>query len=100
MERKYQIISASNLMKVAVKFSTGFATISMNVDVDFDENRVYFNLDKEAWKDLDLDDLEQEILAYLRPVGPEMPKFSSEIFQKIFDVQSGKYGSEKYGELQ
>lgn len=101
MERKYKIMSVANIMKMMIRFADQSDQIhEISVGVDLVNGKVYFDAIPElASANFDFEDLEQEILARVRPTGPELPKFSPEIFQKIMEVKSSNYGSKKYGEL-
>ena len=85
-------MSADHLMKMFVQFKNNSGKIHETyVEVDLLNNRVYFTDPVKKNNDTtDYDDLEQEILAYLRPVDPETPMVP-ELMQKINDVKSGKY---------
>lgn len=91
MERKYQIGSATMLVSMAVRFrkteEQEFETIS--VSVDYAQERVFFHGDSKP--DIDYVDLEQEILAYLRPEIPSTPNIPSEIMDRVAKVRSGEY---------
>jgi len=101
MERKYKVSSATNVMKMIVTFNKIEDGISepiiVNVGVDYFNDRVFFEGDQIPG--IDYQDLEQEILAYLRPPMIEQPKLNPEMMQRISDVKSGNYGSDikKYG---
>lgn len=101
MERKYQVTSATSVMKMIVTFNKIVDEVSepviIHVGVDYFNNRVFF--EGEPISDIDYQDLEQEILVYLRPPMLEQPKLNPEMMQKISDVKAGNYGldANKYG---
>lgn len=93
MERKYQIGAAHILVPMTIRFrktdEQDFETIS--VGVDYAQERVFFNGEKIPG--IDYDDLEQEILAHLRPEAPAAPNIPemSSIMERIAKVRSGEY---------
>jgi hypothetical protein len=101
MERKYKVTSANSLIKMIVTFNKINDEISepimIHVGVDYFNERVFFEGD--LIEGVDYQDLEQEILVYLRPPVIEKPRLNPEIMQRISDVKSGNYGSDldKYG---
>ena len=101
MERKYQVTSANSLMKMIVTFNKiedgDPEPIIIHVGVDYFNDRVFF--EDESIPGVDYQDLEQEILVYLRPPMIEQPKLNPEMMQRISNVKSGNYGTEmpKYG---
>jgi hypothetical protein len=101
MERKYQVTSATSVMKMIVTFNKIEDGISeptlIHVGVDYFNDRVFFEGD--PIPGVDYQDLEQEILVHLRPPMIEQPKLNSEMMQRISDVKAGNYGADikKYG---
>ena len=97
MDRKYEIVAAHTLMPMFVQYRKRFndfndedelsATIS--VGVNYAQDKIVFN--GERIDGVDYDDLEQEILAYLRPGIPLAPNISPEIMDRIAKVRSGEY---------
>lgn len=97
MDRKYEIISASSLMKMIIKFKDKNDHVyELPFGVDMLNDKIYFEKEIMDYPDIDYEDLEQEILAYLRPASPESPQFPADLMQKINDVQFGKYGIDSY----
>ena len=95
MERKYQVTSATTVMKMIVTFNKaedGAEPILVHIGVDYFNNRVFF--EGEPLPDIDYTDLEQEILAYLRPPMLEQPKIPPEMLQRIAEVRAGNYGTD------
>lgn len=94
MERKYQILSANVLVPMTVKFrrpdSEEGEYMTVSVGVNYAQDEVVFN---NRLPDVDYDDLEQEILAYLRPGIPTTPKIPSDIMERVAKVRSGEYQS-------
>lgn len=103
MERKYQVTSATSVMNMIVTFNKikdgTSEPIRVHVGVDYFNDRVFF--EGELYPDVDYQDLEQEILVYLRPPMVEQPKLNPEMMRRISDVKAGKYGADaditKYG---
>ena len=100
MERKYQVTSAVSVMKMIISFKEADSTETpkvIHVGVDYRNERVFF--EGNPLEGVDYGDLEQEILAYLRPQMVEPPKISPEMLQRIADIRAGKYGAEvpQYG---
>lgn len=101
MERKYQVASATSVMNMIVTFNKIEDGVSepfvIHVGVDYFNNRVFF--ESITIPDVDYQDLEQEILCYLRPQMIEQPKLNPEMMQRISDVKAGNYGTDvtKYG---
>jgi len=101
MERKYQVTSATSVMKMIVTFNKIEDGISepmiIHVGVDYFNDRIFF--EGEPISGIDYQDLEQEILVHLRPPMIEQPKLNPEMMQKISDVKAGNYGTDitKYG---
>lgn len=103
MERKYQVTSATNVMKMIVTFNKideSSEPIIIHVGVDYFNNQVFFEGD--LIPDVDYQDLEQEILVYLRPPMIEQPRLNPEMMQRISDVKAGNYGADlqQYGVIQ
>jgi hypothetical protein len=98
MERKYQITSATNVMKMLVTFNKigdePSEPITVPVLVDYFNNRVFYEGEPEHLCGIDLEDLQEEILVYLRPPMLEQPKIPPELLQRIADVRAGKYGAD------
>jgi len=94
MERKYQVTSAFSVMNMIIDFNQtdGKLFKTIHVGVDYRNERVFFEGD--PIEGIDYADLEQEILAYLRPQMASSPKIPPEILQRIADAKSGKYGAE------
>lgn len=65
--------------------------VLVNVKVDYFNNRVFF--DDKSMDGVDYEDLEQEILCYLRPSIVEKPELPPEIMQRISDARNGQYRS-------
>lgn len=89
---KYQITSATNIMTMIITFNKGSESISVRVGVDYLNERVFF--EGESLPDIDYEDLEQEILAHLRPDLIPQPVISPEMLQRIKDVKLGNYGTD------
>lgn len=93
MERKYQIVAAHVLVPMTVRFrkldseESEFVTVS--VGVNYAQDQVVFN--SERIEGVDYDDLEQEILAYLRPGTPSTPNIPADIMERVAKVRSGEY---------
>lgn len=94
MDRKYQVTSATTLMRMNVTFNQidGSDPISIVVSVDYANDRIFFEGD--PIPNIDYDELQEEILAYLRPPMLEAPELPKDILQRIQEVQSGKYGTD------
>lgn len=101
MERKYRINSASSVVRMIVSYTDVETNnpVIISVDVDFFSERVYFNLTESSDSNVDYVDLEQEILAHLRPKFLERPTIPPEMLKRIAEVKSGNYGADvtKYG---
>lgn len=97
MDRKYQVLSASSLIKMLITFKKidemVDEPITIGVNVDYLNDRIYFD-ESELLKDIDKDELEAEILSNLRPPLIEAPEMPPELLQKIQDVRSGSYGGD------
>lgn len=95
---KYQITSATNVMTMIITFNKGSESINVRVGVDYLNERVFF--EGTPSPDIDYEDLEQEILAHLRPDLIPQPVISPEMLQRIKDVKLGNYGTDipKHGE--
>lgn len=97
MDRKYQVLSASSLIKMLITFKKidemVDEPITIGVNVDYLNDRIYFD-ESELLKDIDKDELEAEILSNLRPPLIEAPEMPPELLQKIQDVRSGNYGGD------
>lgn len=89
MNSKYRIRGSSAIVSMSISFSgpEGEST-QILVDVDFANDRVYFNEKKEG---VDYVDLEQEILRHLRPEGLQAPVLNSDIRKQINDVRKGMF---------
>lgn len=97
MERKYNITSAVSVMKMIVtlnKADEPGEPITLPISVDYLNSRVFFEGDPKQTEGLDLEDLQEEILAFLRPPLLEQPEIPPELLQHIADVRSGKYGAD------
>lgn len=97
MDRKYQVLSASSLIRMLITFNkiddTANEPITIGVNVDYINDRIYFD-ENELLNDIDKQELEAEILANLRPPLMEAPEMPPELLQKIHDVRSGNYGGD------
>ena len=95
-------MSASSLMKMIITFKDGNDRVyELPFGVDMLNNKIYFEKEIMDYPDIDYEDLEQEILAYLRPDEPEAPVMPVELMKKLDDIKAGKYGKyqEQEGEL-
>lgn len=100
MERKYKVTSATSVIKMIVTFNdVNEVFYEIHVGVDYFNERVFFEGD--PIEGVDYQDLEQEILVYLRPPVIEKPRLNPEMMRRISDVKSGNYGSDldKYGAI-
>jgi hypothetical protein len=84
---KYEILSAESLVKMIVRLKKDDEIFSLPVSVDYFNNRVYF---EEQFPDSN--ELEQEILSFLRPDVIERPEIPSDVYKHISDIESGNYG--------
>ena len=98
MERKYKVTSATSVMKMIVTFNKiedeSGEPITVPVLVDYFNNRIFYEGDPKQLDGIDLEDLQEEILAFLRPPLLEQPEIPPELLQRIADVRSGKYGAD------
>jgi len=95
MERKYQIATAYALVPMMVKFrksdSEDGEFITISVGVNYAQDQIVFN--GSQMDGIDYDDLEQEILSYLRPGVPVTPNIPADIMDRVSKVRSGEYQS-------
>jgi len=97
MERKYQVTSATSVMKMLVTFNkVGEESdpVTVPVLVDYFNNRIFYEGEPEQLRGVDLEDLQEEILVFLRPPMLEQPEIPPEMLQRIADVRAGNYGTE------
>ncbi len=75
----------------------GSDPINIRVSIDYSNNRVFFPEQQEL-ANVDWGELEQEILAHVRPNRVDGPTVPSELLSRITKMRSGKYdGHSKYG---
>jgi len=98
MERKYKVTSATSVMKMIVTFNkTGDdpgEPITVPILVDYFNNRIFYEGNPDQLVGIDLEDLQEEILAFLRPPLLEQPEIPPELLQRIAEVRAGKYGTD------
>lgn len=97
MDRKYQVLSASSLMRMLITFTkiddVSNEPLTIGVNVDYVNDRIYFD-ENDLLNDIDKEELEAEILSNLRPPLIEAPEMPPEILRKIQEVKSGNYGGD------
>lgn len=95
MNRKYKIVSAYTIMPMVIyvrkQDSEEMEPIIMSIGVNYSQDKIIFN--GELLDGIDYEDLEQEILAYLRPATVETPVISKDIMDRVRKVRSGEYQS-------
>lgn len=98
MERKYKVTSAISVMKMIVTFNKAGEDpgepVTVPVSVDYLNNRIFYEGNQDQLAGIDLEDLQEEILAFLRPPLLEQPEIPPELLQRIMDVRAGKYGTD------
>ena len=92
MESKYRVISADPIVPMSINIRDEFGEPTLiSVGVNYSQDRVIFNDAKNLKENFDLDDLEQEILKFLRPGIVNHPNLSQDMLDKIQKVRSGNY---------
>lgn len=88
----YKIISYAAIFPMTFSFSKedGQEPISLNVDVDYLNNKVYFR-DKLQHPELDYAKLEEDILNKLIPEEFDLPHIPEEIMEKTRKVNGEDY---------
>lgn len=88
----YKIISYAAIFPMTFSFSKEDSqeSISLNVDVDYLNNKVYFR-DKSQHPELDYIKLEEEILNKLIPEEFDLPSIPEEIMEKTRKVDGEDY---------
>lgn len=91
MERKYKIASAYSIIPMLVNFKQldSDEIVSVSIAVNYTQDQVVFHGEKIVG--IDYDDLEQEILSYIRPSTIETPKIPVDVLERISKVRSGEY---------
>jgi hypothetical protein len=97
MDKKYKIVSFSSLVPLVLMFKTisdeDAPTLTLNVQVDYRNDKVYFDSIPENCKELDLAALEKQILDTFKPPHFELPEEYNEYFKKAQEVKSGGYAT-------
>lgn len=96
MDRKYKIVSANSIVSMNIIFNDKDDSKSINVLVDYFNQKIFFG---DVSLDLDYEELEKEILDYLRPPLMEKPNLPESVFKKILEVKSGQYQRYKDGQI-
>jgi len=93
MSKKYKITSTSSLLPLSVKFKeeNGDEEQTINVKIDYRNDRVYFE-DTES-NTVDLESLEKEILEIFKPPEVEIPDFYHEHMAKVREVSQSNFAS-------
>ncbi|RTK97712.1 MAG: hypothetical protein EKK64_00420 [Neisseriaceae bacterium] len=93
MESKYKIFSADPVVPMSINFRNHDGEqIVISVGVNYSQDKIVFNDIKTLQEgSYDIEDLEQEILKFLRPGVVNPPNLSQDMMEKIKKVQSGKY---------
>lgn len=93
MERKHKIESASMVVPMTIAFRKLNDEIVHHVSVLVDYTQEYVSFTGDALPDVDYDDLEQEILAYLRPGCLPIPMIPKNVLDQVAKVRAGEYQS-------
>lgn len=93
MERKHKIESARMVVPMTITFRKldDDSVYHGSALVDYAQESVTFTGDR--FPGVDYDDLEQELLSYLRPESPPQPNIPADVLEKVAKVRSGDYQS-------
>lgn len=93
MERKHKIEAARMVVPMTISFRKldDDSVYNASALVDYAQERVTFTGD--TLPGVDYDDLEQEILAYLRPDSPPIPNIPKNVLDQVAKVRAGEYQS-------
>jgi hypothetical protein len=93
MDKKYEILSVSSLVSVAVDLKgvqENNTNLRINVKIDYKNEKVYF---EDAPEGLDTQSLEKQIIDYFKPPAVEFPSVYYDYLSKIKEVRSGDYAT-------
>lgn len=99
MGKKYKILSTSSIFPISISFLKKeeeideSKVVTIRANIDYSNNRVYFDPLPEECADIDLVSMEEEILDFIRPPEIDTPEIVYELLEKARQVSSGDFAS-------
>jgi hypothetical protein len=91
MTQDYKIISYSAIFPMVFSFYKENKEITLNVEIDFLNKKVYFGDNTNKYPDLDFLKLEEKIFEELTPQEIETPEISEDVFERAKKVREEDY---------